>query len=169
MNIPYWKRDKFVENYAWAIPNKESINEIIMFANGEKILEIGAGLGYWAMRLKKKNIDIIATDLCDNAWRHNKNQKHSEVLKFSHLEAIESFPNAKVLFICWPPFKNEMASEALESFRGNKLIYIGESKWGCCATDKFFDNLWKNWINSKNIYISTFKNIYDYVSFWVRK
>jgi len=70
------KRDDFVEKYAWAVPTKEAISEIALFANGENILEVGAGLGYWAMRLKKKNVNIIATDVGDNGWRH------SELLRF---------------------------------------------------------------------------------------
>jgi hypothetical protein len=163
------KRDDFVEKYAWAVPTKEAISEIALFANGENILEVGAGLGYWAMRLKKKNVNIIATDVGDNGWRHNKNKKHCEVLKMSHLEAIETFPDAKVLFICWPPFKNEMAAESIEQFRGNKLVYVGETKWGCCGTDRFFDNLYENWINSNNVYIPNFEIAHDQVSFWIRK
>jgi len=50
-----------------------------------------------------------------------------------------------VLLCCWPDYDKEYAYEAIIRFTGDTIIYIGENKCGCCATDSFFDYLAQNY------------------------
>lgn len=41
-------RERFCRTYTWAIPSQKAIQSIVKFSEGERIIEIGAGKGYWA-------------------------------------------------------------------------------------------------------------------------
>ena len=47
----------------------------------------------------------------------------------------------------WPPQHgqqgSEMAYETLRRFRGSRLVYVGEQRGGCTATEDFFQKI--NW------------------------
>ena len=42
-------RDNFTKTFSWAIPDVHSIMEIIKFAEGNEILEVGVGTGFWSV------------------------------------------------------------------------------------------------------------------------
>ena len=55
-------RDNFTSNYAWSIPDKDSILQIVEFEKDKgSILEVGSGLGLWSSILKMFNLNIIVT------------------------------------------------------------------------------------------------------------
>lgn len=56
------------------------------------------------------------------------------------VEKLAEHPD-RVLLLCWPPYDNPFAADALRAFQGDTLIYIGEGTGGCCADDDFFDLL----------------------------
>jgi len=155
------KRDEYVNKTAWAIPSKEAIQSISQFAGKETILEIGAGLGYWAMLIIKKGGKIIATDSKKSNWKHNANPPYVPIIKMNHKKALKTFTNASVLFLCWPPYDTPMAYESLEGFQGNKLIYIGEGDGGCNGTDEFFQLLNEHWKEIKTVNIKQWYGIHD--------
>lgn len=51
----------------------------------------------------------------------------------------------EALFLCWPPYDEPMAYEALKAFKGQYLWYIGEDEGGCTAGDDFFQLLDSQW------------------------
>lgn len=46
--------------------------------------------------------------------------------------------------LCWPPYGYDMAYKALNHYKGDRLIYLGEQN-GCCANAKFFERLEDKW------------------------
>jgi hypothetical protein len=58
--------------------------------------------------------------------------------------AVPSFPD-RVLFLCWPPYSNEMATDALNTYAGDTLVFIGEGEGGCTGDDSFFKVLEERW------------------------
>ena len=42
-------RDNFTKTFSWAISDVYSIMEIIKFVEGNEILEVGAGTGFWSV------------------------------------------------------------------------------------------------------------------------
>ena len=51
------ERNQFVRKYAWAVPNMAAINEI---ARHGKVVEIGAGTGYWAWNLPVQGKRVVS-------------------------------------------------------------------------------------------------------------
>jgi hypothetical protein len=81
----------------------------------------------------------------------------------AHKEALEAFGQGHdTLMLCWPPYNDSMAYEALRAFKGAKLIYIGESD-GCNATDAFFKLVEKKWVEVKVINIPQWFGLHDHL------
>ena len=62
----YW-----IQKFSYAIPNDEALDLILSYS---PIVEMGAGLGYWAYLLDQKGCDIVAYDIdpipVDNKYLH---------------------------------------------------------------------------------------------------
>jgi hypothetical protein len=129
----------FTKDYSWAIPNDAAIESIQKY---RKIIEIGAGTGYWAMLLSKQDVDMVAYD--DGSWSQKPefqfNKQWFDVQTGDETRILEH-PD-RTLMLCWPPRNNEVASKALNLYTGQVLIYIGEPReMGGTGTPAFFDAL----------------------------
>ena len=62
-----------------------------------------------------------------------------------------------------------MSDESINLFRGDKLVYIGEDKYGCTGSKKFHDILAKEWKLIETIDIPRWKSIYDQIHLYKRK
>lgn len=85
--------------------------------------------------------------LGDGEWvdspQHTPREVFFPVVKADAL-AVPPFPD-RILFLCWPPYDDPMALEALATYTGDTLIYIGERHDGCNASDAFFVALEMYW------------------------
>jgi hypothetical protein len=160
-------RERLVSKYAWAIPNDAAIRAI---AEHKKIIEIGAGTGYWAMLLAKAECDILAFD-CDppskgpNEYRHN---REWHPIKRGGPSIITEYPEYTLL-LCWPPYESGMAFECLTYYSGDVLIYIGESNGGCNGDDNFWSAIESDWKEIRRIEIPQWKYIHDSLWFYERR
>lgn len=166
------KRDFFVKNYAWGAPDEESLKEIKEFVKGDKILEIGSGLGLWARLLQDIGVRITPTNPArkDDHYLNLEKGPFTKIHAMGHKEALETYGREyDVLMLCWPPYSEYMAYEALSGFNGDKLIYVGESDGGCNATDAFFTLLSNKWEEVKCIDIPQWFGLHDYLFMYERK
>ena len=135
------RRDLFNQAFSWAVPSMEALQHIAAFARGTLVIEIGCGMGLWAALLKKLGLDIVATDL--QAPR----ETFCKVEKKDFRTALTQHRRRKTLLMVWPPQQgqqgSEMAHETLLRFRGPRIVYVGEQKGGCTATEDFFKQI--NW------------------------
>lgn len=122
----YQLRKKSVVQYAWAIPTVKAIQKVLKFS-GNRLIEIGAGTGYWAWMMENwgAQISVVCYDIY-------KCQEWHPVLKGNE-EMAGAYPH-RTLFLCWPPYKGNMAAKAIEVYirsGGKKIVYIGEDVDGC--------------------------------------
>lgn len=165
----FQKRMYLPQQYAWAIPTAEALEEI---GRHQPIVEAGAGTGYWASLLRKMGVDIVAYDIVPvpakyNEWHFRANKSWSDVLSGDE-SVVEKFPQ-KTLFICWPPGDNPFAFRALSKYKGKTFIYIGEGQGGCNGNDDFFDLLRKDWVLKKTIALPQWPSIYDAMYVYEKK
>jgi len=163
----YDKRDELVRKYAWAVPSPEAIAAIAALS---PIIEIGAGTGYWAKLIQDAGADIVAYDYApplggENAYRHK--QQWFDV-QSGGTNSVEAHPD-RTLFLCWPPYSDPMAEDALAGYEGRTVVYIGEGHGGCNATDAFFDALDADWTCDCTLEIPQWDGIRDYLTIWRRK
>lgn len=128
------ERDRLRSRYAWAIPSDEAIKAIADFA--PRIVEIGAGSGYWAHLLSAAGANVAALD--DWSWGR---PRHLWFPVAPGGEGALAFSAGRSLLIVWPPRAGEvgqdMAANALRTWRGDRLVYVGEVLRGH-ATPEFF-------------------------------
>jgi hypothetical protein len=157
-------RGTLAKKYAWAIPNTEAIRAIAALG---KIVEIGAGTGYWASLLEKAGAEVAAYDIAPYA-NPQVDGEHFQVLK-GDVRKVEDHPD-HALLLCWPCYDDPMAQDAAETYAaagGRQLAYIGENG-GCTATYGFEDYLLKHWRETCDIRIPQWPGIHDYVRIFER-
>lgn len=166
-NVDYFlQRGFFAQRFSWAIPSMLAIQEIAEFADGETILEIGAGMGLWARLLRDSGVKVVATDPYPGTSYSDPQREYvgvyTTVEKLTDEQALVAYPDADVLMLCWPPYQDPMADYALRAFTGSRVVYIGEYLGGCNATDRFFYQL-EEWsaLQIRQILLPQWAGIHD--------
>jgi len=159
-------RDKLVRQFAWSIPDETSINLIAEYA---PIVEIGAGVGYWAWLLRRKDVDVVAYDSHPTSQTHNRyhheNPQWTEVLRGNASDAAKHPRHA--LLLCWPPVGEPMASDALAAYQGNHVIHIGAS--GITGDHAFHRELIDSFTPVETHVPPRWPNVHDVLVVWRRK
>jgi hypothetical protein len=170
------------ETFAYALPSPETVDWLAHHSNGRKVLEVGAGRGYWAAQISSRGIEVEAFDIqppdaIDNPSFPKKGKHRQtwfEVQDSRWLNELTRDESASILFLCWPPgWEDDMASESLrrfESLGGNRLVYIGEPKGGKTANERFFSALSAHWeLESVDSQYVSWWNLDDQAQLWVRR
>jgi hypothetical protein len=158
-------RPALVKQFSWAIPNDAAIDEIEKVG---KVVEAGAGSGYWARLLRDRGVDLVAYDQNPPIVSTNQYASHqyTDVL-VGGPEALKPHGD-RALFLCWPTYDTPFAADCLAHWAGNILIYVGEGPGGCCADDRFFEILDSDFSCIKNVDIPRWFGMNDYMSIWRR-
>lgn len=77
-------------------------------------------------------------------------------------------PASHALMLCWPPYGEPMAMDALRGYRGQHVIYIGELGGGCTADDAFHSELATKWHFVEELPIPQWWGIHDSVYIYRR-
>lgn len=166
--------------YAYAIPSPETIEWVAQFCDGHRIVEVGAGRGYWAAQLSRAGLTVEAFELEPPDGERNVSfpRATGQLDTWHAVGALDAFAldgrSEDVLFLCWPPgWGDTMASEALAAFEssgGSRLLFIGEPKGGKTGDDAFFDALMERWtLSSADSRFVSWWNLADVAQGWVRR
>ncbi|MGX1775392.1 hypothetical protein ACWIGW_24990 [Nocardia brasiliensis] len=164
--------------YAYAVPSPETIEWIGQFSGGRKVLELGAGRGYWAGQLAAQGVDVAAFDVepPDSSSNVSFPGAAGQLDVWHPVGGSAEFDSAldgeSVLFLCWPPgWGDPMASTALREFErrgGTRLVFVGEPKGGKTGDDAFFDRLTEGWkLESQDAQYVSWWNLGDIAQGWV--
>lgn len=153
------QRKDFCSTYSWAIPDPATLDFLAEWL-APSAIEIGAGTGYFAWQMQQRGVAMAAYDIApphmsaENEYHSPRDTKETHLLgtlrdiyfpvEMGGPEVVEQYPE-RALFLCWPPYSSDMAAQCLQSYRGNRLIYIGEGSGGCNADDAFFETLEQEW------------------------
>lgn len=154
-------RKRIRKKYGYALLSNEDIR---MIAEYSPIVEIGAGTGYLAHMLSQAGAEIDAYDI--SIPEENEYQFTSDF--YYPVEVIDSVefrdPEDRTLLISWPCYDRDWAYHYLKEFLdcgGEYLIYIGEDKCGCTATDSFFDLMNESTALIETVEIDHFYFVHD--------
>jgi len=137
-----------ITNYSWAVPNQEALEEM----RGRKVIEMGAGSGYWAWRLESVAKEVRPYDkapqwMGDNSWLIRKEWTRVE---YGSVETLES-SEADTLLLVWPNYFSDFGFDCLDKFKGERVVYVGEGEKGKCGNSKMFEEMNNNWKIVKSI------------------
>lgn len=168
--------------YAFAIPSPETVAWMSEFCGSRRLVEVGAGRGYWSALLAQAGIDVAAFDCeppdqagnIDFQPAAGQRDVWHPVRRCDEQLTEVDLGSDDVLFLCWPPgWGNPMASRALaklEQAGGERLILIGTPRGGMTATDDFFDALEAGWqMESQDPQFVSWWNLSDVARAWVRR
>lgn len=123
----YPLQQRIIDTYTWSIPDPKSIKFVRTFiqtmGSTARVIEIGAGTGYWAWQLSQGGMHVMAYDCAvyENSWY--------EVRKGGP-EILQYFDGQDdILFLCWPELDNGIATNCLKNFKGRRIIYIGHERF----------------------------------------
>ena len=160
-------RHTFIAEFGFAIPDEESLNAIAAYS---PLLEVAAGLGYWSLELENLGADVIATDAFTTEWKHHFGDRVPwvDVIPMDGVTAVQTYPDRTLLMI-WPSYEEEWSTDVLKAYQNEFFCYVGENKWGCCASDSFFDLLHREWTEITDMLIPQWGGIHDYLTIYQRK
>jgi hypothetical protein len=118
-------RLRIAQEYAYVVPDARSLTAL---AGLGRLVEIGAGTGYWAYRLQAMGVDVIALDHAppdsDTPNRyHEPTPTWTDVLR-GDITALRDH-TTRALFLCWPPLYSNLGG-ALSFYIGDTVAYIGD-------------------------------------------
>lgn len=166
--------------YAYAIPSPETIRWVSQFCDGRRIVEVGAGRGYWAHQLSRAGntveaYEVAPPDQGENASFPQTAGQDDVWFPVANLSGrgVTTGPDS-VMLLCWPPgWGDTMASDVLAAFErsgGERLVFIGEPKGGKTGDDAFFDALADHWtLESGDPEFVSWWNLADVAQGWVRR
>lgn len=171
LNDPMYRefrlREEVILKYGFALLDRRAIEAMRPYA---PLLEIGAGSGYWTYELRKYGVDCIATDPMWGRYGffHGKYQgKHrrwdhhyTNIETLEAVDALRRYPNRNLLIV-WPDYHQSWAAEALETFTGQVVIYMGEGYGNATADDRFHELLDERFGDQWYIKMPHFEHSYD--------
>jgi hypothetical protein len=130
------------QRYAYVFPS-DSI--LAMLAGLGPLVEIGAGTGYWAHRLRSIGVDIVAFDQAPLDGERT-NRYHPRTRPWTHVElgdqTVLSGYADRGLFVCWPPLFSSLG-DCLAHYRGDTVAYIGDGGYRTARLDRLREEFTK--------------------------
>ena len=125
---------RLAQRYAYVFPDESAL---AMLAGLGPLVEIGAGTGYWAHRLRSLGVDIVAIDQAppDGA---RANRYHPPGRPWTRVEqgdqTVLSDHADRGLFVCWPPLVSSLG-DCLTFYCGDTVAYIGDEGYRTARLD----------------------------------
>jgi hypothetical protein len=113
------------QHYSYVFPDDRSLTALCGIG---PLVEMGAGTGYWAYRLRALGVDVVAFDQAppdgdrDNRY-HTRTPTWTEVIAGNHT-ILTRYSN-RALLLCWPPLFSTLG-ECLTFYSGNTVAVIGD-------------------------------------------
>jgi hypothetical protein len=164
--------------YAYAIPSPETVSWIAGHCGRKRLVEIGAGRGYWARQLADLGLAVSSFDSEPPNERNNVSflsiaGQPDTWHPIGDLKALAADPPeaGDVLLLCWPPgWGNTMASTALTEFAkagGHELVFVGEPQGGKTGDEAFFAELTARWqLADQDEQFVSWWNLADTAQYW---
>lgn len=157
-------RELLIAQYGWSCPTEGAIRGIAEFAPAG-LVDFGAGCGYWALLIATQGCDVIALD---NWVTTSPGLKHYPVQtgSYERLPALRT----RALMLCWPPRASPMALNALNSWGGDRLVYVGEPEPARSTADPaFLETLRLYWDCVRTLPVIQWFNRSDAVFLYVKR
>jgi hypothetical protein len=125
---------RLAQRYAYVFPSDSAL---AMLAGLGPLVEIGAGTGYWAHRLRVLGVDLVAFDQAPLSGERS-NRYHPPTRPWTHVEqgdqsVLPGYAD-RGLFLCWPPLFSSLG-DCLTYYRGDTVAYIGDGGYRTARLD----------------------------------
>ena len=184
-------------HYAFGVPSAAAVEAIRVACPNGKLVEMGAGTGYWAAQLRRVGLDVLAydRDLPDGSPFSVApgSERGTKLHQVAHARVQRGGPHElahvedRTLLLCWPPADDPMAEECLRHYKGDCVVYVGEWEDGMvldghaydttaahpggpsCATPNFREKLVQEFQLVQRVEIPRWPTVADDLTVWARK
>lgn len=126
--------EAILRRYGFAIPTDAALDEIA-HRSPAGVVELGAGVGYWAHQLSERGVDVAAYDVEPppserNHWFAGSTPWHA--VTRGDQRVVADHPDRSLLLI-WPTKNETWATEALANYHGaggDCVFYVGDGPGG---------------------------------------
>jgi hypothetical protein len=122
------------QRYTYVFPSDSTL---AMLAGLGPLVEMGAGTGYWAHKLRSIGADIVAFDQAP-VDGERPNRYHPRTRPWTHVEQGDqtalSGHAGRSLFLCWPPLFSSLG-DCLTHYCGNTVACIGDGGYRTARLD----------------------------------
>lgn len=133
---------KLAQRYAYVVPGDKTLAKLAALG---PLVEMGAGTGYWAHRLRSIGVDIVAFDQAPVDGERT-NRYHPRTRPWTHVEEGDQTMLAghadRGLFLCWPPWFSSLG-DCLAYYNGNTIACIGDGGYRTARLDNLHDSFTK--------------------------
>jgi len=163
-------RDEHIRQYGFAVLAEALIEDLRTYA---PFVEVGCGTGYWAHKMLRAGIDIIATDPKPpnkpgvNAYSFART--YGIILPWDGVKAARASAGKRTLLMVWPDYDSKWPVETLRAYTGDTVVYVGEEVGGCTGDDAFHEELGARWYLIEELIIPQFNGIHDAVYVYRRR
>ena len=163
-------RDEFIQQFGFAILDERTVTQLSSLIGNSKVLEIGAGSGYWSYELRRFGIDAVATDpqltrYATGGWE----LQYVEVDKLDGIAALDKYGHDLTLMMVWPDYESTWSSDVLSAYEGDQAIICGEDRYGCTGCAGLFDQLESEWQSVRSVFNPTWPYVHDYIEVFKRR
>lgn len=135
------KADELICSHSFAVATDQAL-ALVVASSGPGLVEIGAGLGYWAALLTTAGVDVVAYDIApppsaDNRWFAGREPWHP--ILFGDAASVADHGD-RTLLVVWPTRNELWPAEAIERYRragGQQVVYVGQVPGGHTGDDRF--------------------------------
>jgi hypothetical protein len=130
------------QRYSYVYPSPAALAMLSEFG---PIVEVAAGTGYWAQKLRSLGVDIVAYDQAPpdgglvNRY-HAKTGTWLPVLEGD--QTVLSRHSDRTLFLCWPPLYSSLG-DCLSYYQGRAVAYIGDGGLRTARLDRLEETFTK--------------------------
>jgi hypothetical protein len=149
-------RKELVEEYSWAVPN-ESV--LLYLSEFEQLVEVGAGSGYWAHCIEENGGSVEAIE---------PEPPEETYVELEQRLVDSSELTGEAVLMVWPSVNQPLAKDVVEQ-DPTHILYVGETRGGCTASDEFFDALEGRYGLVAKIDLPSFAGVNDDFFHYVRK
>lgn len=158
--------DTAVRQYSWSIITADAADRMAAFIGEDSVVDFGAGSGYVSHLLNERDVDITAVDKWDTTWWDKPQKDTWYPITEGNLDQLEGTAD-KVLLMGWPP-RDDTALIALDVWKGDRLIYIGELLRRT-ASIRFHQEIASNWHLVERIEVPQWYNRSDAIFLFERR
>jgi len=158
--------------YSYSVPSPEVVE--YMCQHAQRVLEIGAGLGYWCSSLRAAGCsEVLASDIVEpdsNHWVSGQ-PYISDLIVTPDTEALVKSCHQHTLLMQWiPPRQSAIyAINALRLTDAGNVFVVGEPKGGASANENFFAVLQESWIKKRRLTLPRFPGVLDSLYHYARR
>jgi len=166
------RRHELTSRYAWVITAPETVAFVVEHLGSAAIDPLG-GSGYWAYLLGQAGVNTFASDVAPagsgitNEW--HRDPPWTDMVQMDGVYAVQRAARERSLLLSWPPYGDPIGAQVLSAYTGDRVVYIGESKGGCCGDDDMHALLGEHWAQVAEHQPVQWWGMHDYVTVYDRK